>query len=72
MMMMMAMAMATATAKVRAKVAMMDAAMMATTMMAEKNFSDVRVQPIRNVDLNRPDAASTKADKERELMLLQA
>ncbi len=46
--------------------------MMATTMMAEKNFSDVRVQPIRNVDLNRPDAASTKADKERELMLLQA
>jgi hypothetical protein len=36
------------------------------------NFSDVGVCPIRNTDLNGSDAASTKADKERELMLLQA
>ncbi len=36
------------------------------------DFSDVGVCPIRNVDLNRPDAASTKTDKERELMLLEA
>ncbi len=36
------------------------------------NFSNVGVRPIRNVDLNRPDAASRKADEERELMLLQA
>ncbi len=36
------------------------------------NFSNVEVRPIRNVDLNCPDAASTKVDKERELMLLQA
>ncbi len=36
------------------------------------NFSDDGVRPIRSVDLNRPDAASTKADEERELMLLQA
>jgi hypothetical protein len=27
---------------------------------------------MRNVDLNHPEVASTKADKERELMLLQA
>jgi hypothetical protein len=35
-------------------------------------FSDVGVRPIGNADLNCPEAASTKADKERELMLLQA
>jgi hypothetical protein len=37
-----------------------------------KDFSDVGVHPIRNVDLNCLDAVSTKADEERELMLLQA
>jgi hypothetical protein len=37
-----------------------------------KDFSDVGVHPIRNIDLNCLDAASTKADEERELMLLQA
>ncbi len=37
-----------------------------------KDFSDVGVRPIRNIDLNCLDAASMKADKERELMLLQA
>ncbi len=36
------------------------------------DFSDVGVCPMRNVDLNRWEAASTKVDKERELMLLQA
>ncbi len=36
------------------------------------DFSYVGVRPIRNIDLNRLDAASTKADEERELMLLQA
>ncbi len=37
-----------------------------------KDFSDVVVRSIRNIDLNCLDAASTKVDKERELMLLQA
>jgi hypothetical protein len=37
-----------------------------------KDFSDVGVRPIRNIDLNCLDAASTKANEERELMLLQA
>ncbi len=36
------------------------------------NFSDVGVCPMGNADLNCPEAASTKAVKERELMLLQA
>ncbi len=36
------------------------------------NIFDVGVRPIRNLDLNHPEAASTKVDKERELMLLQA
>ncbi len=36
------------------------------------NFSNVGVRPKGNADLNRPEAASTKADKERELMLFQA
>jgi hypothetical protein len=36
------------------------------------DVSYVGVHPIRNVDLNCPEAASTKADKERVLMLLQA
>jgi hypothetical protein len=36
------------------------------------NFFDVGVRPMGNADLNYPEAASTKADKERELMLLQA
>jgi hypothetical protein len=36
------------------------------------DVSDVGVHPIRNVDLNCPEALSKKADKERELMLLQA
>ncbi len=34
--------------------------------------SDVGVCPVRNIDLNHPEAASTKAEEERELMLLQA
>jgi hypothetical protein len=37
-----------------------------------KDFSDVGVCPIRNIDLNCLDAGSTTADVERELMLLQA
>jgi hypothetical protein len=37
-----------------------------------KDFSDVGVHPIRNIDLNCLNVASTKADEERELMLLQA
>jgi hypothetical protein len=37
-----------------------------------KDVSDVGVRPLTNVDLNRPEAASTKAYEERELMLLQA
>jgi hypothetical protein len=37
-----------------------------------KNVSDVGVRPLTNIDLNRPEAASTKADKVREVMLLQA
>ncbi len=37
-----------------------------------KDFSNVGVRPIRNIDLNCLDKASTKADKETELMLLQA
>ncbi len=36
------------------------------------DVSNVGVRPIRNVDLNRPEVASTKANKERELMLMQA
>jgi hypothetical protein len=36
------------------------------------NFSDVGVHSIRNVYLNHLDMASTKADKERELMQLHA
>jgi hypothetical protein len=36
------------------------------------NFSDVGVHTMGNADLHCPEAASTKADKERELMLLQA
>jgi hypothetical protein len=36
------------------------------------NFSDVGVHPISNADFKCPDVASTKADKERELLLLQA
>jgi hypothetical protein len=36
------------------------------------DISDVGVRPTGNVDLNHLEAASTKADKERELMLLQA
>jgi hypothetical protein len=34
------------------------------------NISDIGVHPMRNVDLNHLEAVSTKADKERELMLL--
>ncbi len=37
-----------------------------------KDVSDDGVRPLMNVDLNRPEVVSTKADKERELMLLQA
>jgi hypothetical protein len=37
-----------------------------------KDVSNVGVLPLTNVDLNCPEAASTKADEERELMLLQA
>ncbi len=37
-----------------------------------KDVSDVGVRPLMNVDLNCPEAVSTKADEERELMLLQA
>jgi hypothetical protein len=33
---------------------------------------NVGVHQMRNIDLNHPEAASTKADKERELMRLQA
>jgi hypothetical protein len=36
------------------------------------NFSDGGVCTMGNTDLHCPEAASTKADKERELMLLQA
>jgi hypothetical protein len=36
------------------------------------NFSDVGVRPMGNADLNHPEAASTKAEDEREPMLLQA
>ncbi len=36
------------------------------------DFSDVGVRTMGNADLHCPEAASTKADKERELMLLQA
>ncbi len=36
------------------------------------NFSDVGVRTMGNADLHCPEAASTKADKERELGLLQA
>jgi hypothetical protein len=36
------------------------------------DVSDVGVHPIRNVDIIHPKVASTKVDKERELMLLQA
>jgi hypothetical protein len=39
---------------------------------SSNDVSNVGVHPMRNVDLNRPEVASTKADKERELMLLQA
>ncbi len=35
-------------------------------------ISNVGFCPIRNIDITRLEAASTKADKERELMLLQA
>jgi hypothetical protein len=38
---------------------------------SSNNVSNVEVRPMRSVDLNHPEAASTKADKERELMLLQ-
>jgi hypothetical protein len=37
-----------------------------------KDVFDVGVCPLTNIDLNRPEAASTKEDEERELMLLQA
>ncbi len=37
-----------------------------------KYFSDVGVRPMGNTDLNHTEAASTKVDKERELMLMQA
>jgi hypothetical protein len=40
--------------------------------MMAANFSDVGVRTIGNTDLHCPEAASTKADEERELMLLQA
>jgi hypothetical protein len=36
------------------------------------NVSDIGACPVRNVDLNRPEAGLTNADEERELMLLQA
>jgi hypothetical protein len=36
------------------------------------NLSDVGVHPIRNVDLNPPEAVSMMAEEEEELMLLQA
>jgi hypothetical protein len=36
------------------------------------NVSNVGVRPMRNVDLNHPEAASTNANEERKLMLLQA
>ncbi len=36
------------------------------------NFSDVGVRTMSNADLHCPEAASTKVNKERELMLLQA
>jgi hypothetical protein len=36
------------------------------------DISDVGVRPMGNADLNHLEAASTKADKEREMMLLQA
>jgi hypothetical protein len=36
------------------------------------DVSHLGIRPVRNVDLNPPEVASAKADKERELMLLQA
>ncbi len=39
---------------------------------SSNNFSDVGVRTMGNADLHCPEAASTKADKKRELMLLQA
>ncbi len=36
------------------------------------NFSDVGVRTMGNTDLHCPEAASTKTNDERELMLLQA
>ncbi len=36
------------------------------------DFSDVGVRAMGNADLHCPEVVSTKADKERELMLLQA
>jgi hypothetical protein len=64
----MMMATTTATKEAMANVAMTDS----NKDDGSNNISDVGVRPMRNVGLNHPEAASTKAAKERELMLQAA